>query len=261
MNKDLNLDSFDNFGDFIKILLFELAEKCESRKDFYLRNALAKTASLIESIFKLHQIGNYYDGWILYRSLSGRLAHILYLDKNNSYLDFEKWTFIRDFEDNNRARSDPKFKRNLLDSNFDIDDTQKLKYSNYKSDNPKWKRPKVENILVENELDFLYKYGYDYASKHTHPMYNDGSYEFYKLTGLEPNPYANFSKTALIINRLLLATMITQTCLNFLTFKFRTIMYNYIESIRNSLDGDDKSFKINFIKIDKLFEEKISLCE
>ena len=64
----------ENFQVFIKLLLFELAEKCEDKKDIFLKNALAKTSSLLNSIDNLYKSENYFNGWILYRALTDRLA-------------------------------------------------------------------------------------------------------------------------------------------------------------------------------------------
>jgi len=119
----------ENFQVFIKLLLFELAEKCEDKKDIFLKNALAKTSSLLNSIDNLYKSENYFNGWILYRALTDRLAHVYYLENNNSFEDFSKWTYIRDFEDNNRARSDPRFRRVLSDPDFEVDEEQIKKYN------------------------------------------------------------------------------------------------------------------------------------
>ena len=257
MNTNALDQGIENFHVFIKtILLFELAEKCEEEKDIFLKNTLAKTSSLLQSINLLNDSENYNDGWILYRALTDRLAHVYYLEKNNSYEDFSKWTYICDFEDNNKARSDPRFKRVLSNPHFHVDNEQLKKYNQYKKENIKWVRPDVKKIFKEEGLDFIYKFGYYHASKHTHPMFNDGNYEFHKITGLKPSPFDDFPSENLIRNSLLLSSMLAQTCLNFMTFKFRRVVYDYIDSLRLTLDGNETSFKLNFLKIVRNFVDK-----
>jgi hypothetical protein len=80
MPSNTKLESVDNFEVFLKtLLLFGLAENCKAKKDIFLKNTVAKTASLLGSISTLYDSEKYYDGWILYRALTDRLAHIFYL--------------------------------------------------------------------------------------------------------------------------------------------------------------------------------------
>ena len=92
-------------------------------------------------------------------------------------------------------------------------------------------------------------------------MSTDGEYEFYFLTGLEPNPYKAFDNKILINNAILVTTMIQQEILNYLSFGFRGIIYSFFEQIQKQTNGIDTELDLTFFKILKLIEANVNLYE
>lgn len=253
--------AIENFDIAIKTILYDIAKKAETKKDIFLRNSISKSCSILTSIQLLYRSSKYHDGWILYRTLVERLATIYYLNETDTYETFEQWSFIRNYEDQNTSRSDPRFKKILNDPAFRITKSMTKKYNEYKKLKAEWKRPKAEDMLNKEKLDFVYKYGFDYASKHVHPMSDDGLLEFHVLTKLEPNPYKDHDFSVLLNNSLIISTMILQTALNSMSLDFIAVVYNYIDAIRNVLKEDYMSYKQEFLKIGKLAEQRIPMCQ
>jgi hypothetical protein len=179
---------------------------------------MAKSVSLLKSIKLLYDNEDFYNGWILYRSLTDRLVYLYYLNDNNLYDSFSDWSYVKTYEQKNSARADEQFKKILKDPFFNINTEDARKYS-YLRRKTSWQKPDPYKILKSKGIEFLYKYGYDYASMHTHPMADDGNYEFYQMTGLEPNPYTKINQQTLVSNSVLLCTMILQEVFNFFKCK------------------------------------------
>jgi hypothetical protein len=244
-----------------KWLLIKLAVDATSKKDIYLRNSIAKSISLLKSINSEYLRESINEGWILYRSLIDRLVYIYYLKEYDKFDEFENWTFIKQYEHTNMARADERFRQVLNDNNFKISREESNRYSALKKKNIKWTKPDPMTILKSKGLDFLYKFGYDFSSMHTHPMSTDGQFEFYSLTGLEPNPYKSFDNENLIKNSILVKTLIQQEIFNFMSFNFLTILYNFLDQVREHTNGFETELDMTFYKILNLIENNVNLCE
>lgn len=245
----------------IKWLLLNLADKVVTSKDIYLRNSIAKSSSLLGSIGKLYIQSSYNDGWVLYRSLIDRLVHIYYLCDNNLFQQFEDWTYIQKYEYINNVRADEKFKRVLNDPGFKTDRKESNKYRELKNKRTKWDKPNPRVVLKNKGLDFMYKFGYDIASMDTHPMATDGEEEFYKITGLEPNPYKKLNHEILLKNSILVSSLIYQVAFNNLDVRFRGLAYSFLEETRKYINSEPNEFDNKYVQLLKLAEERISLFE
>ena len=124
----------------------------------------------------------------LHRCLLDRLFHLSYLREKNEFELFEAWSFLEQYESLNRVRSDPEFGRNLDGVGFSVTTEQKERARTLSRDRPIWRRPKAEDVAKRLDMRFLYSYGYDYASRHIHPMANDGMQDFFTITKLKPAP-------------------------------------------------------------------------
>ncbi|WP_138429069.1 DUF5677 domain-containing protein [Fodinibius saliphilus] len=244
------------------MLIFDLAEKADKSKDFYLRNCIAKASSLLDSILSLYQKEYYDNALILYRSLLDRLVHVYYLSKNDLFQEFKFETLIANFEHVNNARSDQSLEGILEDPLFQISKEERKKYRKYKQNSEGWNKPDPKTVLKENDLGFLYKFGYDYASRRVHPTYFDGYSEFHTLTKLEPNPYDKFEDQTIINNSVLITSVLIPECLTNSNFGFRRVVFDYFKSIHNLLHGKgDKDYRKRFAKIAKLFKQEVSLSK
>lgn len=262
MKKEIEYSEvIDKLEIFSKWFLFKLTEKISLKKELYLRNSLAKNISLLKSIDILRKQGAYNEGWILYRSLVERLVYIYYLTENDCFDLFDNWSFIKKYEYRNNARADEKFKNILLDPNFKVKPEEPKKYKKLKESNIKWDKPDPYLILKSKGLDFIYKFGYDFASMHTHPLISDGEFEFLSMTGLEPNPYIAIDQDYLINNSIVITTLIHQEVFNTLDFRFSTLAYSFLEEVNKLINNEPNACDKVFYNLLKVAEEGRSWFE
>ena len=214
-------------------------------KDVYLRNSIAKTVSFLKTIDLLFCIEKHNEGWILYRSLIDRLVYLYYLIDNNNFTEFDEWTFVKLYEYRHNAKVDERFKRSLLNPKFKTPKGDTNTYKEYKR-RLNWKKPNPLDILKTKDLDFIYKFGYDFASMHTHPMSWDGSKEFYNLTGLKPNPHIETEDSLLIKNSFLLSSMILNLIVANLSIQIPKIFVEYLLEIKKCALGFDNNCNLKF---------------
>lgn len=108
-------------------------------------------------------------------------------------------------------------------------------------------------------MEFLYKYGYDYASMHVHPMANDGQQDFYSITKLEPAPRFPPNITVLS-NSILASSMILQDAMNHSSFKWRKLIWTYLEQVRELLDTGNLTYQQSFFELGRVLQTE-ALCE
>ena len=227
-----------------KWLLFQLANENEPLKHTYLRNNIAKVISLLNSIQILNRQENFNDAQILFRCLIDRLVYIFHLEENNNYEDFENWTFIKSYSHIHNARADQQvqnIKRNPL---FQLSKENTNRYYELKKlKKDKFEKPKPETTLKKEGLSFIYKFGYNYASMHTHPMFFDGKEEFYQLTGLLPNPYEKYHNDDLLPNSILVSLIILQEILNSINLRFIYLIYDFIDELKKEVGNKENNSK------------------
>lgn len=91
------------------ILLFEFAREKRGDRDTIIRNFIARTDMMARAVFRLWELQDYQDCWILYRCLLDRLFHLWHLQQNDQFELFEAWSFLEQYNAVNRVRSDPEF--------------------------------------------------------------------------------------------------------------------------------------------------------
>lgn len=109
-NKDDIIELY-NLG--CSMFVFSFNSTSLSIKDIILRNFLAKSISQLRTIKILNSAGQLFDCNIIYRSMVDRLGHLYYLERTNSYKDFDDWSFLRQMDANNTSLSDVNFKDTL----------------------------------------------------------------------------------------------------------------------------------------------------
>lgn len=253
-------DCSDNLKAVASMLVFDLSEKATTPKDFYLRNSIAKSISLLESIIILYKQGYVDNAIILYRALLDRLIHVLYIEENNQYQDFRFETLITNFEHVHNTRSNEDFRKLLKDPLFQISKEERKQYEEYKKSSKGWIKPDPKQVLKDHELGALYKVGYDYSSRRVHPNYFDGYQEFHLLTGLKPNPFDKFEDEIIINNSLLITTVIISRCISYSSFKYRRVIIDYLDSIITFLNGGaENQYQVAFFKIQNMFRDELEL--
>jgi hypothetical protein len=148
------------------VILFEFAchnERAATR-DLIVRNFIARADTMVRGIFRLWEIKDYGDCWIIHRALLDRLFHLHALNDHNQFDSFDDWSFKKQYEAANRLRSDPDLKGQLKGLVDDLTIEQKARYQRLVKTPPDWDRPKAEDVAKAMGLTFLYTYGYDFAT-------------------------------------------------------------------------------------------------
>ena len=105
-------------------------------------------------------------------------------------------------------------------------------------------------------MDFIYKFGYDMASMHVHPMANDGQQDFYSITKLKSD--IDFpSQITVLNNSILIVTMLLQDSMDFAPLSWRSVLWDFIDDIRQFLSQGDLAYQNTFIKLSEIFPKKL----
>ena len=233
---------------FTTLLLFEFARSPTAVRDTIIRNFIARAATTLGSIGRLWPEHSYGDCWTLFRTLVDRLFHLHALAELNEFELFDNWSFVKQFEARNRALSDKEFGPRLNRSIAEPTEKQNSRYRSLKARKLVWSRPKPEDAARSLNLPFLYSFAYDFASTHVHPMANDGEQEFLTMTGLAPAE-APLDNRVILHNSILVHTVLLQHALNSSTFRWRKLIYDFVDAARLALSGDLRTYRIIFVKI------------
>jgi hypothetical protein len=252
------------------MLLFEFARHRETEvtRDQIVRNFIARADTMVSGIFRLWDIKDYGDCWIVHRALLDRLFHLHVLNDNDQFNLFDDWSFKKQYEASVRLRSDPALKGQLKGLVDEPTTEQKARYNRLVKNPPEWRRPKAEDVAKAMGLSFLYRYGYDYASRHVHPMANDGQEDFFNISRLQPNnisrlqPKPNFPNWQIVLsNSILVASMIVQEALNASSLSWRRVVYDAVDGVRNFLLSASPEDHLPLAKVSMMFKEHVPLAE
>lgn len=253
-------EALGTFHAIAGILLFEFAREKRGSKDTIIRNFIARTDMMARAVFRLWELQDYQDCWILHRCLLDRLLHLWHLQQTDQFEVFEAWSFLEQYNAVNRVRSDPEFSGARESKLFALTPEQKERARTLTKAVPAWQRPKPEEVAKSLGMRFLYRFGYDFASTHVHPMANDGQQDFYTITKLEPTP--DFpDQRSVLSNTLLAATMVVQQGLNASTLAWRALVYDFLDDFRRFLSTGADDFKVSFLKLRAMVEQGMPLCQ
>ena len=242
------------------IVLFELSRHNCITRDIIIRNFLARTDVLLKAILHLWQINDLHDCWVLHRCLMDRLFHLSELDVLNEFDLFEEWSFFEQYKAQNKIRSDIELAAAKTNPLFTPSQDEAARAKILSKAPPEWHRPKAEDVAKRLDMTFLYKYGYDFASRHVHPMANDGERDFFEITHLEPAP-SYPDQRVVLSNSILVGSMIFQVGLNASSFKWRHVVFNFLSELREHLQGGNATHLISLAKIADLFHQNVELSE
>lgn len=241
------------------MVLFSFARHECDTKNTIIRNFVARSALTLKSIFALWDIGDFQNAWVIHRALADRLFHLHSIGVNDEFAAFDDWSFFEQYKAQNRVKSDSEFKHEAVGWVYALSEEQKRRVYALSKNKPSWRRPKAENVAKDMGMEFLYKYGYDFASMHVHPMANDGHQDFYTITKLQPSPRFP-SQISVISNTVLTSSMILQEALNHSSFRWRRALWDYVDEIRRLLDSGDESYALSTVKLAQVFNNG-GLCE
>ncbi len=226
----------DDFVMFATMTLFSLAKHgTDTARDRVVRNFIARSAMTLKAMAALSDLNDPTDGWILFSCLLDRLFHLHALAQDDSFEAFEDWSFKKGYEYSLRVRSDP-FARGKIDpSMWTFFRGKEQRYREVACKKVTWRRPHPETAAKQMGLDFLYDYGYDYASAVVHPIAFDGCVDFLVLTKIDDGSGGLERDSLFLHNSCVVATMIIQECLNASNLTWRGAAFNFLDSFREFL--------------------------
>jgi DNA-binding protein HU-beta len=229
---------------FIKILLLEVRPHIKEAKDILFAYAMARASIMIQSIFDLWDKKHFSDCFILHRAQIDRLLTLYYIIDTDSVIDFDDWSFIQNYENRNKAKSDINYKHNLIPE-FWIESRRRIeRYQSLKKAGVSWKRPdgkSLEEIAKKHNLYELYKFGYSYASAYVHPLSSDGEVEFGLVTGIKPRNKVELDYTSILTNTMFVCTFLLKFALDESTFRWHDSVFKFVdESIKYIASGNSK---------------------
>ena len=158
-----------------------------------------------------------------------------YLIDTNSIKDFDDWSFIQNFENRNKAKSD-KEQNHFLNKEFWKESTKRIeKYHRLKAEKVEWKRPDsktFEDIAKKHNAHFLFKYGYQYASGYVHPLSSDGEDEFEIVTGIKGKRSIEMDATPIIRNSVVVLILMLRFSLNEMKFEWKENVFKFLNRIK-----------------------------
>lgn len=235
------------------MVLFSFARNECDTKNIIIRNFVARSAITLKSIFALWDVGDFQNSWVIHRALVDRMFHLHSISVNDEFSLFDDWSFFEQYKAQNRVKSDSEFKHEAVDWVYELSAEQKRRINELSKNKPMWRRPKAEDVAKDMGMGFLYKYGYDFASMHVHPMADDGQEDFYTITKLKAS--LKFpSQITVISNTILTSSMILQEALNHSSFRWQKILWDYLDELRQSLNDGNQSYELSFIKLAQFFE-------
>jgi len=252
-------ESYEIFEIFAKIILYNFAIYSVNTRETIIRNFISKGIVSLKGILTLWELEAYQDCWILNRCILDRLFHLVALNEGDSFERFEKWSFVKQFESKNKVKSDNEFKDRLNPDFYKNSEKQKSYYKKIKEENIKWERPDAEKIAKVMNLDFLYKYGYDYGSSLVHPMANDGQEDFHRFLNLpEKDKYPD--QIIVVNNAFLALILLIQEGLNSSNLLWASVSYDFLDhSLYNLEKKKINQLKQTLLTIKRLHIEK-RLC-
>jgi hypothetical protein len=260
---ELYEDAIVSFGAVCRALLLEFDHHEQSVRNKIIRNFVARTGVLTKAIYTLWLMQDYHDSWVLYRCLTDRLFHLRHLNTKNEFEVFEAWSFMTQYNALNAVRSEPEFDVSRDGATFNITTEQKeraKKLSATRQAWERWKRPKAEEVAKELDMRFLYKYGYDYASAHTHPMANDGSMDFFITTGIEPAESLDDHR-AVLFNALIVATLVVKEGLSASNILWHKSVLGFFDGMLAFVKDRSEGYKMQCSSVKQIFESRERLSQ
>lgn len=223
-------------------VLFEFAREPRDVRDAIIRNFVARGDMLCSAIFTLWDLSDFQDCWILHRCLMDRFLHLAHLSRTDGFEAFEEWSFLEQYRVLDRVLTDPIVSSGAR-SQVDAPTAEHRRRAKVLQANPpKWRRPKPEKVAADLEMRFLYRFGYDFASMHVHPMADDGLQDFHTLTGLKPGPdFPN--QITVLTNTVLVGTLILQEALNASSVGWRNLLFSLLDDLRDFLADGSTTYR------------------
>jgi hypothetical protein len=250
--------AIETFRVYSGVVLLSFAKHGQGLRDTVARNFVARGMSCTQSIYSVWKAGSEQDAWILHRSLLDRLLHLHHLGETDGFSAFDEYSFLSMYEARHQLLSDPDMSAKVPSTLKELQKRDRERYEALSGNRARWHRPKAEDVAKKMNLGFLYRFGYDYASTHVHPMSGDGEADF---TTLISAPHAVTIPDATVVrNSILVQSMLVQEAFNVSKMRWRAIAYDFLDQLRVFVGTGDPQFHVTFYKIGKAWPA-LQLCE
>jgi hypothetical protein len=233
-------EAIKTFRVYCGTVLLSFAETGDGLRETVARNFVARGMSCTQNIFTVWEAASEQDAWILFRSLLDRLLHLHHLGKTDGFSDFDDFSFFSMYQARQQLLSDPDMKGKLPNSLKELQKANKAWYDLLAAKQSRWRRPKAEDVAKTMDLGFLYRVGYDPASRHTHPMSDDGEADFTRL--IKPDGAVVLPDPTVVRNSILVQSMLVQEALNVSKLRWRALVYTFLDQIREFLSTGNPQF-------------------
>lgn len=256
------LELVSNLQKLIRIILLEIRGEVRELTDILFLYSLARACVQIDSIFRLWDVEHYSDSLILYRTQVERLLTLHYLIDTKTIQEFDDWSFIENYENRNKAKSNPEHKQ-FLTKEFWTESRKRIeKYQRLKKEKTQWKRPnfsQLEEIAKKHDLLFLFKYGYRYASGFVHPLSSDGEEEFELVTGIPSRNKKEHDTTPIINNSVVVLIFIIELALNETSFEWNEYVFKVLSSSKDFIEHKSLDYKENMKIVEYMIENNYKI--
>jgi hypothetical protein len=229
MHKNNLFEIIESYKKVTHFILIKFDDFNLDTKEIILRNFIAKSHSLLNSISILVKANQIDESKALYRLLIERYFYLEYLEEKKMYQEFKDWSFIKTYEIRNKMRSHSQFnnadvKAELKDNEFQI-----KKYQELKDKKNQWVEPKIENFAKEIDLSFLYSLGYDLGSSHIHPRADEGLWDALRIVKNET------ASETVVTNLLSNSILISNSILALATFHSKNFYGIFLQNYCNTI--------------------------
>lgn len=250
--------AIETFRVYSGLVLLSFAKHGQGLRETIARNFVARGMSCTQSIFAVWKAGSEQDAWILHRALLDRLLHLHHLSETDEFAKFEEFSFLSMYEVRHQLLTDPQMKSKVPPALKDQQREHKSRYDAISVKAGRWRRPKPEDVAKKMDLGFLYRFGYDYASTHVHPMASDGDGDFTNL--ISPSQASTHPDATVVRNSILVQSLLVQEAFNISRMRWQAIAYDFLDQLRVFLGTGDQQFHGTFYKIGRALPE-FQLCE
>lgn len=240
-------EAIETLSVYCGVVLLSFVQDGQGLGEQVAQNFVARGMICTRNIFSVWSAGSEPDAWILFRSLVDRLLHLYYLRNTDSFSAFEEYSFLAMYEARHKLLSDADMKNKVTTGLKELQRANKARYDLICVKQPRWHRPKAEDVAKEMDLGFLYRFGYDYASTHTHPMFSDGEIDFRTLVAA---PHAlGLPDSTVVRNSILVQSLLVREALILSKMRWHRKVHDFLDQIHAFLDTGDRQFLVTMYEI------------
>lgn len=235
-------------------VVLEIARTDDSLKHKIICDFVARVISSLLSIERLWELGHFEDCWILNRTILQRLFLLSHLRESDEFKEFEEWSFVKQAKALHKLATDQEFRQKVEADDLVFEAEQWARFLELNQKGISWKEPRPEDVAKKMKMSFLYHYGYDYASRFIHPFAGDGRDAVHRLIQKDWIPTPRHS--VVVKNSILAVTMVFQEALNASDLRWRPILFDFLDQVRESVEDASQDYGLSFLKIAQLFQER-----